>query len=223
MTKLKFLLELEKKLSALPQEDIEERLTFYSEMIEDRVEEGISEEDAVAQIGNIEEIAAQILAEHTVEKAAYEEVPITVEEAPVTFEEKPKRTHKTWEIVLLALGSPIWISLLIAVLAVAFSLVVSVLAIGFSLVVSLWAVVVSLWAVFVSLVACAAALPIAAVYFICIGYTLSGLAVIGTSLVCAGLAIFLFYGCELATKGMALLTKVAAITLKKCFHRKEAV
>jgi hypothetical protein len=112
---------------------------------------------------------------------------------------------------------------LIAVLAVAFSLVVSVLAIGFSLVVSLWAVVVSLWAVFVSLVACAVALPIAAVYFVCIGYTLSGLAVIGTSLVCAGLAIFFFYGCKLITKGMALLTKLATISLKKCFHRKEAV
>ena len=223
MTKLKFLLELEKKLSALPQEDIEERLTFYSEIIEDRVEEGITEEDAVAQIGNIEEIAAQILAEHTAEPPPCSGEKVTVEEFPVAGEQKPKRTHKTWEIVLLALGSPIWISLLIAVLAVAFSLVVSVLAIGFSLVVSLWAVVVSLWAVFVSLVACAVALPIAAVYFICIGYTLSGLAVIGTSLVCAGLAIFFFYGCKLATKGMARLTKLAAISLKKCFHRKEAV
>lgn len=212
MTKLKFLLELEKKLSALPQEDIEERLTFYSEIIEDRVEEGISEEDAVAQIGDIEEIAAQILAEHTAEPPPCSGEKVTVEEFPVAGEQKPKRTHKTWEIVLLALGSPIWISLLIAVLAVAFSLVVS-----------LWAVVVSLWAVFVSLVACAAALPIAAVYFICIGYTLSGLAVIGTSLVCAGLAIFFFYGCKLITKGMALLTKLAAISLKKCFRRKEAV
>ena len=212
MTKLKFLLELEKKLSALPQEDIEERLTFYSEIIEDRVEEGISEEDAVAQIGNIEEIAAQILAEHTAEPPPCSGEKVTVEEFPVAGEQKPKRTHKTWEIVLLALGSPIWISLLIAVLAVAFSLVVS-----------LWAVVVSLWAVFVSLVACAAALPIAAVYFICIGYTLSGLAVIGTSLVCAGLAIFFFYGCKLITKGMALLTKLAAISLMKRFRRKEEV
>lgn len=223
MTKLKFLLELEKKLSALPQEDIEERLTFYSEMIEDRVEEGISEEDAVAQIGDVEEIAAQILADHKVEEPAFVEEPVTAEGVPVTEPGQTKRRLKSWEITLLILGSPVWFSLLIAALAIAFSLVVSVLAIGFSLVVSLWAVVVSLWAVFVSLVACAAALPIAAVYFICIGYTLSGLAVIGTSLVCGGLAIFFFYGCKLATKGMALLTKLAAISLKKCFHRKEAV
>ena len=223
MTKLKFLLELEKKLSALPQEDIEERLTFYSEMIEDRVEEGISEEDAVAQIGDVEEIAEQILADHRVEEPAFVEETVTAEGTPVTEPGQTKRRLKSWEITLLILGSPVWFSLLIAALAIAFSLVVSVLAIGFSLVVSLWAVVVSLWAVFVALVACAAALPIAAVYFICIDYVLSGLAVIGTSLVCGGLAIFFFYGCKLATKGMALLTKLAAISLKKCFHRKEAV
>lgn len=211
MTKLKFLLELEKKLSVLPQQDIEEQLTFYCEMIEDRVEEGISEEEAVALIGTVEDIADQILSEHTVGAPIYGEEMVTAEELPAA-EEKVKHTFKTWELVLLIAGSPIWFSLLIAILAI-----------GFSLVVSLWAVVVSLWAVFVALVACAAALPIAAVYFICIDYVLSGLAVIGTSLVCGGLAIFFFYGCKLATKGMALLTKLAAISLKKCFHRKEAV
>ena len=212
MTKLKFLLELEKKLSVLPQEDIEERLTFYSEIIEDRVEEGISEEDAVAQIGNIEEIAAQILAEHIVEAPPCGEEKVAVEEFPATVEEKSKRTIKTWELVLLIAGSPIWFSLLIAVLAVAFSLFAAS-----------WAIVISLWAVVVSLVACAVALPIAAVYFICTGYVYSGLAVIGASLVCGGLGILFCYGCKWTTKGMALLTKAAAISLMKRFRRKEEV
>lgn len=211
MTKLKFLLELEKKLSALPQEDIEERLTFYSEMIEDRVEEGISEEEAVAQIGTVEDITAQILSEHTVGAPIYGEEMVTAEELPAA-EEKVKHTFKTWELVLLIAGSPIWFSLLIAILAI-----------GFSLFAAFWSIVISLWAVFASLVACAVALPIAAVYFICTGYTYSGLVVIATSLVCGGLAIFFFYGCKLATKGMARLTKLAVISLKKCFYRKEAV
>lgn len=209
MTKLKFLLELEKKLSALPQEDIEERLTFYSEIIEDRVEEGISEENAVAQIGNIEEIAAQILTEHPGEK------PVAAEEIKITEEGKIKRRFKTWEIILLIVGSPLWISLLITVLAVVFSLVVSVVAVGFSL----W---ISLWAVFVSLTACAVALPVAAVYFMCIGYLYSGLVVMSASMLCAGLAIFLFYGCKSATKGMVLLTKSAGVLLKRCIPGKEA-
>jgi uncharacterized membrane protein len=212
MTKLKFLLELEKKLSALSQEDIEERLTFYSEIIEDRVEEGISEEDAVAQIGNIEEIAAQILAEHTAEPPPCSGEKVTVEEFPVAGEQKPKRTHKTWELVLLIAGSPIWFSLLIAVLAVLFSLFAAS-----------WAIAISLWAVLVSLVACAVALPIAAVYFICTGYVYSGLVVIGASLVCGGLGILFYYGCKWTTKGTALLTKVAAISVMKRFRRKEEV
>lgn len=39
MTKLQFLMALHEKLSGLPRE--EERLSFYSEMIEDRMEEGL--------------------------------------------------------------------------------------------------------------------------------------------------------------------------------------
>ena len=212
MTKLKFLLELEKQLSGLPQQDVEEHLTFYCEMIEDRVEEGLSEEEAVAQIGAVEEIASQILAQHTVEAPSCGEENATVEEFPATVEEKSKRTIKTWELVLLIAGSPIWLSLLIAALAV-----------GFSFFVVFWAVVISLWAMVVSLAACAVALPIAAVYFICTGYAYSGLVVIATSLVCGGLGILFCYVCKCTTKGMALVTKVAAISLIKCFRRKEEV
>lgn len=216
MTKLKFLLELEKQLSALPQQDIEEQLTFYCEMIEDRVEEGFSEEEAVAQIGSVEEIAAQILAEHgssepiSLEVTAVDAETVPDEENTVQNEAKPVKSRKTWEIALLAVGSPLLFSLLIAALAVVFFVWIS-----------LWAVVVSLWAVFVSLAACAIALPVAAVYFMCIGYLNSGLAVIAASLVCGGLAIFFFYGCKLATKGMALLTKKTAVFLKNCIRRKK--
>ena len=37
MTKLKFLLSLHERLRDFPQDEVEERLGFYSEMIEDRV------------------------------------------------------------------------------------------------------------------------------------------------------------------------------------------
>ena len=63
MTKLNFILSLNEKLSGLPQNDIEERLRFYTEMIEDRMEEGLSEEEAVLAVGSVDEIAEQILAE----------------------------------------------------------------------------------------------------------------------------------------------------------------
>ena len=119
MTKIKFLLELHEKLSGLPQDEVEERLNFYSEMIEDRIEEGLLEEEAVAAVGSVDEIAAQIIADIPLVKIAKEKM-------------KPKRQLKAWEIVLLVLGSPIWFSLIVA----AFSVILS-------LYVLLWAVIIN--------------------------------------------------------------------------------
>ena len=56
MTKLEFLESLEKGLSGLPKNDIDERIAFYSEIIDDRIEEGLSEEDAVSKIGMLSRI-----------------------------------------------------------------------------------------------------------------------------------------------------------------------
>lgn len=94
MDKQAFLTALRSGLSGLPQDDIEERLTFYGEMIDDRMEEGLSEEEAVAAIGEVSEIARQAVADTPLAKIAKERI-------------RPKRRLKTWEIVLLALGSPI--------------------------------------------------------------------------------------------------------------------
>ena len=47
MNKLEFIAELRDRLSGLPQGEVEERLSFYSEMIDDRMEDGVSEKEAV--------------------------------------------------------------------------------------------------------------------------------------------------------------------------------
>ena len=48
MNKQEFIALLRKGLSGLPQKELEERLTFYSEMIDDRIEEGLTETTAYA-------------------------------------------------------------------------------------------------------------------------------------------------------------------------------
>ena len=197
MTKIKFLLSLHDKLSGLPQDEVEERLNFYSEMIEDRMEEGLSEEEAVAAVGSVDEIAEQIAGEIPLSKLAIEKI-------------KPKRKLRAWEIVLLALGSPIWLSLLVS----AFSVVISLYAV-------IWAAVISLWAVFGALVGCAVGVVVEGVFFAVGGSSLVGLAVIGAGLVCGGLSIFMFFGCVAATEGVVLLTKKAFLGVKKCFIKKE--
>ena len=74
MTKLEFVLELNDRLSGLPSDEIEECIGFYVEMIEDGVEDGISEEEAVARIGKIDEIVDQIIAGIPFTKIAKEKI-----------------------------------------------------------------------------------------------------------------------------------------------------
>ena len=76
MNKQEFLLELSKGLSGLPMEDIEERIVFYGEMIDDRMEDGLSEEDSVREIGNVDEIISQIIAETPITKLVKEKIKI---------------------------------------------------------------------------------------------------------------------------------------------------
>ena len=197
MSKQEFLDKLRLRLSGLPKQDVEERLSFFSEMIDDRMEEGLSEEEAVSGIGSVDETAEQIAAEIPLAKIVTEKI-------------KPKRGLKAWEVVLLALGSPIWLSLAVA----AFAVILSVYAV-------IWSVIISLWAVFASLIACALGGAAAGAVFICLGYGLTGFAMIGAGLVLAGLSVFLFFGCRAATGGALLLTKKFALGIKKCFVKKE--
>ena len=60
MNKHDFIAKLRAKLSGLPDSDVRERLGFYSEMIDDRIEEGLSEEAAVSEIGSVDDIAARL-------------------------------------------------------------------------------------------------------------------------------------------------------------------
>ena len=199
MNKHAFMTELRAALAGLPAADVEERLNFYAEMIDDRIEEGMTEEEAVADIGSVELIASRIL----------EDIPLA---NIVRDSVKPKRKLQVWEILLLILGSPIWGSLLIAAVAVIFSLYAS-----------LWAVIISLWgAAFGSLAAVAVCGVAVGVGFAVTGNLFQGMALFGAGLVCAGLSIFMFFGCREATKGTVWLTKKIALGIKNLFIKKEA-
>ena len=198
MDKKEFLHQLSKGLSGLPKDDIEERLNFYSEMIDDSVEEGLTEEEAVSRIGFVDDIVHQTIEETPLSKLAKERI-------------KPTKKLGVWEIILLALGSPIWLSLLISFFAVVFSLYVS-----------MWAVVISLWSVFVSFAASALGVLIGGVAFGIIGYGTTCAAMIAACFACSGLAILSFLGCKALTKGAALLTKGIIIWSKNRMMKKEA-
>lgn len=199
MNKQDFLAQLRKELSGLPKEDAEERLTFYSEMLDDRIEEGLSEEEAVSAVGSVDEIVAQTIADIPLAKIARERL-------------KPNRRLKVYEIVLLALGSPLWLSLGIAAAAVLLALYVS-----------LWSVLVALWTIGGALAVCAVGSVPTCIVFVAGGSSASGAALLSAGMVCAGLAIFMVYGCKTATKGTILWTKRMALWSKNRFIKKEEV
>lgn len=191
MTKAEFLAELEKQLSNLSKGDKQQWLDYYTEMIDDRIEEGLTEADAIEAIGTPSEIAQQIKSELPLAKLVRQRI-------------KPKRKLRTWEITLLAVGSPLWASLLLALAAIVFSIYVS-----------LWSVIISLWAVEVSFAACAVAgILLFIPYGILQGNFSAASFLLGAALVLAGISIFLFLGCKAITKGFCKATASLLRSLK---------
>ena len=197
MTKAEFLNSLRENLSAFPENEINDYIEYYSEMIDDRIDDGLSEEEAVADIGTPQEVTDRIIKECSI---------------PKLIKTKLRSKHKlsTWEIVLIAVGSPIWISLLAAVFAVLISIVASV-----------FAVIISLYASSVSVGASTFAGIAGFVTNIMAGNSPLGLALLGCGLFCAGSSILIFMGTNRLTKLLVSLTAKLVKAIKTCLIRKD--
>ncbi len=198
MDKEQFLTALRNALAGLPEADIQRSLDYYSEMIDDRCEDGMSEQEAVRAAGSPEEIAQEILLDMPMGKL-------------VQAKMRPKRGMRAWEIVLLIVGSPIWLSLLLSLGAVVLSVYIV-----------LWSVILSFYAVTLSLAICAVAGILGCMLFFFSGRASLGLMALGAGLVCGGLAIVLFLGSGQVAKGLLLLSRKCWRGLKSLFIRKES-
>jgi len=198
MSKKEFIEKLRKKLSKLPQKEVEDRISFYNEMIDDKIDDGFTEQEAVAEIGDIDQIVSQIVAEIPLAKIVKENV-------------KPKRRLLAWEIVLLILGAPIWLTVLGTIIGA----VVSVYA-------SIWSVVISIWAAEITLWALAGyGIVVGVMQLFIAGSLYSDLVLIGAGIASVGIAIFLSYACKYAAKGVIILTKKLILAIKNSFVKKE--
>lgn len=61
MNKQELLQALEAKLNGLPDQDIKKACEYYSEIIDDKIEDGLSEADSVSALGSVDQIAAHTL------------------------------------------------------------------------------------------------------------------------------------------------------------------
>ena len=118
MTRKEFIKLLKRKLKKSPIKDKDERIRFYTEMLDDLIEDGLSEDEAIRKI-----------------LASLDPSDIADEEE--FTEHTGKNSKRTALTVLLILGSPVWASLLIAAAAVLFSLFVTV-----------WSLIGAAWSVF---------------------------------------------------------------------------
>lgn len=193
MNKNEFLTALRERLQGLPEEDINKSIDFYCEMIDDRVEDGMNEEEAVEALGSIEEILSQILSEVSLPKLVKEKV-------------KPKRALKAWEIVLLILGAPLWIPLVATV-------IITVLAVYLSV----WTVIISLYAVDLSIAVSGLVCIGVALALLFDGQIIPCGVVFGAGLVCVGLSILLFFTFNLVTKGILWVSKKVLLGIKGLF------
>ena len=195
MKKQEFLIKLAWRLARLPKEEVEERVGFYAEIIDDKMEEGLSEEEAIREIGTVDDIVDEIFAGFPLSKLVKERI-------------IPKRAFKAWEIVLLVFALPI----LVSVVAAGFAIVVSLYA-------SIWSVIVSVWAVAIALVLSFPACIISAI--LAIGAEGLPLLYVGIAILALGLSFFVFLGAKKLTVLTCVLTKKLILWVKYMFLRKE--
>ena len=200
MTKHEFLEELKELLleRGLSAGEAEKSIEFYAEMIDDRIEDGMSEKEATAALGSINEIANKILYD----------TPLAILVKSKMKQKKETQKNSTLLIILAVLGSPIWLSLFIALLAVFISFYVVV---G-SLILSVFTVV---FAVGLSGILGILLLP-AAVLIISENH-IAVMGLVGAGLILVGLSVLLFFPAKYAALGLIRLSAMIIKGIKSLF------
>ena len=187
MTKEEYLKELESKLSGLPKDEIKNRIDFYSEMIDDIIEEGKTEEEAIEKIGNVDSTIKQIASETSMVKLVKEKI-------------MPKRPLRTIEIVLIILGAPLWVPLVLLTL---FLVILAYLLIWLGVIICYSILLFSAYSFITEII-----------NFFALDFSLFHISI---AIISIGMGIFMYYGSLYATKGTILLSKKIGFSIKKSF------
>lgn len=184
MTRDEFLDRLGELLACLPAEQVEETKAFYAEAIADRVEDGMSEEEAVAAMGAPGEVA----------EATLDDLPAVPRAIART---RRRSTVLLW--VLTIVGSPVWVPLLIAFVIVALSIYFCI-----------WVLAFCVWVIAMALGAVGAAAFALVAAGIAIGHVPYVLAMLGCGLAFIGAALLVGAGAWAASKQIARLSALWA-------------
>ena len=197
MNKEEYLDAIRGRISAMPADDVNRFMDYYSEMIDDRVEDGLSEEEAVADMGSPDAAVEQILEDMPLTKLVKEKI-------------KPKHELKAWEVVLIVLGSPVWIPLLIT----AAVLLLTLWIVAFALLISFYAVVLSFVAAGIGGLICTIPLFIANSPYMAV-------LMLGAALIGIGIAILFVVSVKPVTVGIFRVCKASVNGIKRMFVKEK--
>ena len=193
MNKARFLAVLRQRLSQLPQAEIDKSCAYYEEMIDDRIEDGMTEEEAVASLEDMDTIVQRIL----------QDTPLTT---LVASSVRPKGGWSTLAIILAIVGFPIWLPILIAVFAVVLSLYVVV-----------WSVLIAFIAVTAALILGGIGLIVAGFLSIGKGF----LPMLGGGFIMIGIGVLCVLGVKYAVTGTIRMSASIGRGVKNLFIRKD--
>ena len=108
MKKLEFIKELRSRLKGYPKDVVDNAVNYYSECIDDAVEDGRNEEEAVRALGSMDEIVRNTLKDVPLSKLVKNKV-------------KPDHRLNAFEIIILIIGFPLWFPLLMTACAIFFA------------------------------------------------------------------------------------------------------
>ena len=192
MNKREFLRSLSASLRGMPRGERAQSLEYYGEMIQDRMEEGLSEEEAVARLGSADEIARQILEGGGAQG-------------------KQGRRAPVWMIALIVLGSPVWLALLFAFLAVVLAAYIVA-----------WSLIAALYAVLLGMAVCGPCGALGCVIEIARGNFALAALLLGGGCALLGLALLALPWLNRATVAVARASAWCAQGILRIFERRKA-
>lgn len=192
MNKREFLRSLSASLRGMPRGERAQSLEYYGEMIQDRMEEGLSEEEAVARLGSADEIARQILEGGGAQGRQGRRAPV-------------------WMIALIVLGSPVWLTLLFAFLAVVLAAYIVA-----------WSLIAALYAVLLGMAVCGPCGALGLVAEIVKGNFALAVLLLGGGCALLGLALLALPWLNRATVAVARASAWCAQGILRIFERRKA-
>lgn len=179
MTKLQFETSLRMRLNDLPESEINRYVEYYKEMIDDRMDEGMDEETAVADMGHLDDIEARIRAER--------QPPVSGTYSGMEDITTQKKKLSNGALTAIIICCVIFSPLLIGLLAAAVGIVIA-------LVGSLFGILAAAAAIYISFYVCVAAgfgIMFISIFSFTSGLPANGMFMLGAGFFLAGISLLL--------------------------------